>query len=182
MLDEKFAEYLDEEQTPEEFAEQELTDWEYGYRGGNIYDRLANLLGSDKDASLLLNEYGIKGITYNGYEDGRGYVIFDDKAVNVIKTYYQSMLSGIDKDQKVNVLDLTSAFGSDANLSKKDLTNYIKSLIGSNPISTSDKKAIVNFIARSKRTGKGNVYIPSHIANSSKVETNNKGVRNTVVK
>ena len=79
------------------------------------------------------------------------------------------------------MLDLTSAFGSDANLSKKDLTNYIKSLIGSNPISTSDKKAIVNFIARSKRTGKGNVYIPSHIANSSKVETNNKGVRNTVV-
>ena len=32
------------------------------------------------------------------------YVIFDDKAVNVIKTYYQSMLSGIDKDQKLTCL------------------------------------------------------------------------------
>lgn len=152
------------------------------YREVALIERKKGAIGNgDKEASLKLNEYGIKGITYDGRQDGRCYVIFDDKAVNVIKTYYQSMLSGIDKDQKVNVLDLTSAFGSDANLSKKDLTNYIKSLIGSNPISTSDKKAIVNFIARSKRTGKGNVYIPSHIANSSKVETNNKGVRNTVV-
>lgn len=152
-----------------------------GITGKEIYRGFSKYFGSDKKASEFLNSYGIKGITYDGRQDGRCYVIFDDKAVNVIKTYYQSMLSGIDKDQKVNVLDLTSAFDSDANLSKKDLTNYIKSLIGSNPISTSDKKAIVNFIARSKRTGKGNVYIPSHIANSSKVETNNKGVRNTVV-
>lgn len=152
-----------------------------GITGKEIYRGFSKYFGSDKKASEFLNSYGIKGITYDGRQDGRCYVIFDDKAVNVIKTYYQSMLSGIDKDQKVNVLDLTSAFGSDANLSKKDLTNYIKSLIGSNPISTSDKNAIVNFIARSKRTGKGNVYIPSHIANSSKVETNNKGVRNTVV-
>lgn len=152
-----------------------------GITGKEIYRGFSKYFGSDKKASEFLNSYGIKGITYDSRQDGRCYVIFDDKAVNVIKTYYQSMLSGIDKDQKVNVLDLTSAFGSDANLSKKDLTNYIKSLIGSNPISTSDKKAIVNFIARSKRTGKGNVYIPSHIANSSKVETNNKGVRNTVV-
>ena len=152
-----------------------------GITGKEIYRGFSKYFGSDKKASEFLNSYGIKGITYDGRRDGRCYVIFDDKAINVIKTYYQSMLSGIDKDQKVNVLDLTSAFGSDANLSKKDLTNYIKSLIGSNPISTSDKKAIVNFIARSKRTGKGNVYVPSHIANSSKVETNNKGVRNTVV-
>lgn len=158
----------------------------FNLSGEDIYFNIRNNVFEydnkfNKDTSLLLNEYGIKGITYDGRRDGRCYVIFDDKAVNVIKTYYQSMLSGIDKDQKVNVLDLTSAFGSDANLSKKDITNYIKSLIGSNPISTSDKKAIVNFIARSKRTGKGNVYVPSHIANSSKVETNNKGVRNTVV-
>lgn len=150
-------------------------------KGKDIYGILSTVFEDDRDASLKLNEYGIKGITYDGRQDGRCYVIFDDKAVNVIKTYYQSMLSGIDKDQKVNVLDLTSAFGSDVNLSKKDLTNYIKSLIGFSPISTSDKKAIVNFIAHSKRTGKRSVYIPSHIANSSKVETKNKGVRNTVV-
>ena len=152
-----------------------------GITGKEIYRGFSKYFGSDKKASEFLNSYGIKGITYDGRQDGRCYVIFDDKAVNVIKTYYQSMLSGIDKDQKVNVLDLTSAFGSDANLSKKDLTNYIKSLIGSNPISTSDKKAIVNFIARSKRVGKKDVLIPSHVSNSSKVETKNKGVRNTVV-
>lgn len=158
----------------------------FNLSGEDIYFNIRNNVFEydnkfNKDTSLLLNEYGIKGITYDGRQDGRCYVIFDDKAINVIKTYYQSMLSGIDKDQKVNVLDLTSAFGSDANLSKKDLTNYIKSLIGSNPISTSDKKAIVNFIARSKRVGKKDVLIPSHVANSSKVETKNKGVRNTVV-
>lgn len=42
-----------------------------------------------KEASLLLNELGIKGITYDGRSDGRCYVVFDDKAIDVIKTYYQ---------------------------------------------------------------------------------------------
>lgn len=44
---------------------------------------------ADKLASEKLNEYGIKGITYSGQQDGRCYVIFDDKAINVLKTYYQ---------------------------------------------------------------------------------------------
>ncbi len=91
LLDEKFSEYFEDFESAEEFAESEITDWEYGFRGGNIYDRLSKLLGSDKEASLLLNEYGIKGITYNGYEDGRCYVIFDDKAINIIKRYYQEL-------------------------------------------------------------------------------------------
>lgn len=59
------------------------------YTGKNIYNDLAKLLDSDKEASLLLNKYGIKGITYDGLQDGRCYVVFDDKAVDVIKTYYQ---------------------------------------------------------------------------------------------
>lgn len=42
-----------------------------------------------REASLLLNELGIKGITYDGRQDGRCYVIFDDKAIDIIKTYYQ---------------------------------------------------------------------------------------------
>lgn len=41
-------------------------------------------------ASKRLNKLGIKGITYNGKSDGRCYVIFDDKAIDVLKTYYQS--------------------------------------------------------------------------------------------
>lgn len=44
--------------------------------------------------SKLFNEYGIKGIKYNGRQDGECYVIFDDKAVNILKTYYQSAKVG----------------------------------------------------------------------------------------
>ena len=54
-----------------------------------IYNRLSNAFHGAKNASLKLNEYGIKGITYDGRQDGRCYVIFDDKAVNILKTYYQ---------------------------------------------------------------------------------------------
>lgn len=90
LQDEAFSEYFEDFGSQEEFVETEITDWEYGFRGGNIYDRISKLLGSDKEASLKLNEYGIKGITYNGYEDGRCYVIFDDKAIKVLETYYQS--------------------------------------------------------------------------------------------
>lgn len=57
--------------------------------GRQIYNMLSRSLGGDKNASETLNKYGIKGITYDGYQDGRCYVIFDDKAVNILKTYYQ---------------------------------------------------------------------------------------------
>lgn len=57
--------------------------------GGNLYKALSKTLGSDREASLLLNKYGIKGITYNGRSDGRCYVVFDDKAIKVLETYYQ---------------------------------------------------------------------------------------------
>ena len=59
------------------------------YTGEQLYQALSYKVGGDKNASLKLNEIGIKGITYNGREDGRCYVIFDDKAIDVIKTYYQ---------------------------------------------------------------------------------------------
>lgn len=57
--------------------------------GYGIYKTLSRLTGSDKAASEKLNEYGIKGITYDGAQDGRCYVIFDDKAIDVVETYYQ---------------------------------------------------------------------------------------------
>jgi len=57
--------------------------------GVEIYDYIRKLLGSKKKASLLLNKYGIKGITYNGYTDGRCYVIFDDKAIKILEKFYQ---------------------------------------------------------------------------------------------
>ena len=60
-------------------------------KGASLYSEVMSLCkGSDKEASLLLNKYGIKGITYDGRQDGRCYVIFDDKAIDVVQTYYQS--------------------------------------------------------------------------------------------
>lgn len=65
-----------------------------------IYNRLSNAFHGAKNASLKLNEYGIKGITYDGRQDGRCYVIFDDKAVNILKTYYQDLGDNSNSDIK----------------------------------------------------------------------------------
>lgn len=65
-----------------------------------IYNRLSNAFHGAKNASLKLNEYGIKGITYDGRQDGRCYVIFDDKAVNILKTYYQNLGDNSNSDIK----------------------------------------------------------------------------------
>ena len=45
---------------------------------------------SDRVTSELLNEHGVKGITYEGGTDGRCFVIFDDKAISIINRYNQS--------------------------------------------------------------------------------------------
>lgn len=59
--------------------------------GKEFYKLLSKELGGDRLASKYLNEHGIKGITYDGVEDGRCYVVFDDKAIKVIKKYNQSV-------------------------------------------------------------------------------------------
>lgn len=60
------------------------------YRELALIERKKGAIGNgDKEASLSLNKYGIKGITYDGRQDGRCYVVFDDKAVQVLKKYYQ---------------------------------------------------------------------------------------------
>lgn len=59
--------------------------------GKEFYKLLSKELGGDRLASKYLNEHGIKGITYEGVEDGRCYVVFDDKALKVIKKYNQSV-------------------------------------------------------------------------------------------
>lgn len=58
--------------------------------GVDVYSKLVKELGSPKEASQKLNELGIKGITYEGYRDGRCYVVFDDKAISIIERYNQS--------------------------------------------------------------------------------------------
>ena len=62
-----------------------------GINGRDFYTALSKALGGAKQASEHLNEYGIKGITYIGEQDGRCYVVFDDKAINVIEKYNQSV-------------------------------------------------------------------------------------------
>ena len=58
---------------------------EDGRSGKEIYEKLSQLFGGDDRASRILNEYGIKGIKYNGHRDGDCYVVFDDKAVSIIR-------------------------------------------------------------------------------------------------
>ncbi|WP_346688962.1 hypothetical protein [uncultured Cloacibacillus sp.] len=67
----------------------------WGGDGRSFYEELSDLLGSDREASLLLKDAGIPGIKYldgNSRYLGEGsynYVIFDDADVNIAETYYQ---------------------------------------------------------------------------------------------
>ena len=60
--------------------------------GQEIYKSISDVfsqLRGDKEASLALNEVGIKGITYDGRQDGRCFVVFDDKAISIIEKFNQ---------------------------------------------------------------------------------------------
>lgn len=56
--------------------------------GDDIYEYLSR---DPEYASRLLNEYGIKGITYYGQSDGRCFVIFDEDAIEIIDRYNQML-------------------------------------------------------------------------------------------
>lgn len=60
-----------------------------GVTGGEIYKYLTRSLGSQKEASVLLNQTGVEGITYVGETDGRCYVVFNDQAIKIVKRYDQ---------------------------------------------------------------------------------------------
>lgn len=61
------------------------------FTGRDVYLALSKAFGGDKGASEFLNSIGVNGITYDGYTDGRCYVVFDDKAIKVIEKYNQSI-------------------------------------------------------------------------------------------
>lgn len=61
------------------------------YTRRDFYLALSKAFGGDKGASEFLNSIGVSGITYDGYTDGRCYVVFDDKAINIIEKYNQSV-------------------------------------------------------------------------------------------
>lgn len=69
------------------------------FSGNKIYDALAKAMGEEdynwRGASELLNEHGIKGIAYEGMKDGRCFVVFDDKSIDIIERYNQSDQRGL---------------------------------------------------------------------------------------
>lgn len=70
--------------------------------GGEIYRALAEYHQSDKDASQMLEKYGIKGITYDGRQDGRCFVIFNPKDVKVLRKKFDELGNQLFQGRKVN--------------------------------------------------------------------------------
>ena len=58
--------------------------------GKEFYNDLSERLGGNKNASLKLNELGIKGIKYK-HGLSHNFVVFDDQAIKVIEKYNQSV-------------------------------------------------------------------------------------------
>lgn len=73
--------------------------------GREFYKQLASELGGEKAASEKLNSLGVKGITYDGLVDGKCFVVFDDKAIQIINRYNQehkgSYAGTYDADQNI---------------------------------------------------------------------------------
>lgn len=73
--------------------------------GREFYKQLASELGGEKAASEKLNSLGVKGITYDGLVDGKCFVVFDDKAIQIINRYNQehkgSYAGAYDADQNI---------------------------------------------------------------------------------
>ncbi len=75
-----------------------------GMTGKMFYKELMNIAARDKGvngkteqmkfASQTLEKHGIKGITYDGEQDGRCFVIFNPKDVKVIQKFYQTQAEG----------------------------------------------------------------------------------------
>lgn len=80
--------------------------------GEFIYDTLVKITGTPRKASMILNDHGIKGITYLGGRDGRCYVVFDDNAI-AIKRRYETAIAENQNEIK-EAADKQKAFLKDA--------------------------------------------------------------------
>lgn len=127
--------------------------------GGNIYGTLYDALDGDKEASLRLNEYGIKGIAYDDSNAGRGYVVFDDKAIKIISKYNKNATWGdvaeqnLQKDEaafaeKVDTfLDNKLQSGTNVILMK---TPLVMTLIGAKLLPVHINVSVLNKILKGK--------------------------------
>lgn len=59
--------------------------------GKDIQKVLQSVYGDDRGVAMALKEAGLKGYTYEGRNDGRCYVVFDDAAIQIIDRYNQSV-------------------------------------------------------------------------------------------
>lgn len=133
-------------------------------KGKDIYKILSVVYEGDKEASLLLNKYGIKGIKYYGQEDGECYVIFDDKAVDVLKTYYQSA-----NNNNQNVVDLTNDFDKTPTL--QEVKEYINEIVEKGTkFATLSPEWFIDIKGSSKKK--------DHVAKSSNYSKMNKSQKN----
>ena len=89
-----------------------------GMSGKEVYDEISEGYKGAENASRALNEAGVTGITYSGRQDGRCFVVFDDKAVKIIDKYYQ--------DVKTDILGATTVDGRLISLlPKADASTFI---------------------------------------------------------
>ena len=58
--------------------------------GKEAYNKLVEKLGSPKEASLALKEKGVLGISYDGFTDGRCFVIWDEGSIQILDKLYQA--------------------------------------------------------------------------------------------
>lgn len=90
--------------------------------GRHIYESFVKTLGTPREASLALRKEGIEGITYDGEQDGRCYVVFDDKAIKVIAKYNQAKADEV-------IRGMTSMMSDDKKIielfDKADLSTFV---------------------------------------------------------
>ena len=98
----------------------------------NLYEYIKNKFNlSQKETSLLLNKYGIKGIRYNGNRDGECAVVFNDNSIRILE-YLQSQNINNNNNNinNNNVLDLTEEFKELNNITNGfEINNLLKDII-----------------------------------------------------
>ena len=78
----------------------------------------------DKEASLLLNKYGVQGITYDGQQDGRCFVIFDDEAISIIERYNQAIKQEVNGDYNQAEAIIRLFEGADTSIFMHEMSHH----------------------------------------------------------
>lgn len=117
-----------------------------GLNGADVYDMITRKLDfNQKKTSELLYKYGIKGITYDGREDGRSFVIFNPEDIKIVQRFYQfagtqSQTAALDELERAKGL---LAQGVNAEDIRKQ-TGWFKGVDGKWRYEISDADATIN--------------------------------------